>query len=89
MNMKLNEKQLLIAELRAKFGSTMTRKDLVAFVESNKGEWPNWLVNTKALRGSVRGTYNLIAAEKAFSNVSTVDPVTPEVEALEQAEKSA
>lgn len=70
--MKLNEKQAMIAELRAKFGSTVTRKDLVVFVNSNKAEWPNWLVNTKSLRGSARGTYNLIAAEKAFSCGSAV-----------------
>jgi len=85
--MKLNEKQTLVASLRAKHGSIISRKDLLAFTESNGYDWPNWLLNTKALRGPNRGTYNLIAAEAAVTGQVAAPAKAAVVDELEGTEE--
>jgi hypothetical protein len=57
--MRLDDnKKNLIAALRAKFGNTVTRKQVMAFVTDSKLEKPRWLFNNKDFRAG-RGTYDL------------------------------
>lgn len=56
--MKLsNDKRALVTSLQAKFGNTVTRRQVLDFVGTS-GEKPRWLFNNKAFRAG-RGSYDL------------------------------
>lgn len=61
------DKQSLVKGLNEKFGNTVSRKQVMAYVSDNKLDKPRWLFNNKAFRAG-RGTYDL---SKVTGNLAT------------------
>lgn len=90
--MKLNdEKRVLIEGLKAKFGSVVTRKQILEFVKTSgtvfEGsrvpagtEFPHWITNNKMIKVG-RGAYNLDLLTAGPATVAAVAAANAAVEA--------
>lgn len=89
--MKLNdEKKTLVADLKAKYGNVVTRKQILEFVKGQGAsftgarvpsgtDFPHWITNSKKIRVG-RGAYNLDLLESVTdtSDADESDSATAE-----------